>query len=59
MPVPRGKMSLEFSHQEVELLQRVLMLSLSDYPFPGEHLAGRLRPVLLKVNLYLEAFDGA
>jgi len=59
MSVGRGNITLEFSHSDVELLQRVLMLSLSDYPFPGEHLSNRLRPVLLKVNLFLEASDGS
>jgi len=59
MSEARGKMTLEFTHDDVELLQRVLMLSLSDYPYPGEHLSRRLRPVLLKVNLYLEATDGS
>jgi len=57
MSVPRGKMDLDLSFYDVELLQRVLMLSLSDYPYPGEHLAIRLRPLLLKVNLFMEAIE--
>jgi len=58
MSVPEGRMRLMFERQELCDLQRTLHLALSDYPYPGESLSQRIRPLLLKVNLYLEATDG-
>jgi len=51
-------MRLMFERHEIATLQRCLHTALSDYPYPGEALSQRLRPLLLKVNLYLEATDG-
>jgi len=58
MSVPEGKMRLQLERREVWTLQLALRVALSDYPYPGESLSGRLRPILGKLIDYLEATDG-
>jgi len=58
MSVPEGKMRLQLEYSEISQLARALHVALSDYPYVGESAAGRLRPILRKLNTYLEAIDG-
>lgn len=58
MSVPEGKMRLQLEYSEVSQLAHALQVALSDYPYVGESASGRLRPILRKLNLYLEAVDG-
>jgi len=58
MTVPARQMKLQLEYSEISELQRALQVALSDYPYVGESASGRLRPILRKLNLYLEAIDG-
>jgi len=58
MSVPEGKMRLQLEYSEISELSRALTVALSDYPYVGEAASNRLRPILRKLNLYLEAIDG-
>jgi len=57
--VPEGKMRLQLERTEIWALHLALSVALSDYPYPGESLSGRIRPILGKLTTYLEATDGA
>jgi len=58
MSVPEGKMRLVLERTELWALHLALKVALSDYPYPGESLSGRIRPLLSKIDTYLEATDG-
>jgi len=50
---------LDLGYYEIGELQGMLVIALSDYPYPGESRSQRLKPILRKINEYLEAIDGA
>jgi len=59
MTVPARQMKLNLEYSEISELARALHVALSDYPYVGESASGRLRPILRKLNLYLESIDGS
>ena len=59
MKKPEPGLKLDLGYYELGELQGLIVIAMSDYPYPGEHRCERLKPILRKINEYLEALDGA
>jgi len=59
MKKPEPGLRLELGYYELGELRSLMVVALSDYPYIGEHAGERIKPILRKINEYLEYIDGA